>query len=436
MLVCKRFLTLLLVFGILCHAAAADWQAFEQQLKQQTGESLREQRIMRMLARRLAHISQGGHIDDRDPHGQTALMMAAALNLEELAMRLLLKGADPSISTPKGKTAATLCTAPRLAALISACCENVPPAGSLHQAVQKNEAGFAEAMQLLRNGADVHARDKQGKTPLMLVSAHNREMAGLLIAAGADPMHWGQEERAGAKVQLIDVVFTHRGLSAEELEAEDKTHARLLDEQRQKKVRWRRFTDPAMRSRKRLSMPHSFTWDRKQRCHVSKDLLNKLKQENGAEGAGRSGYLGHVYLGTLTLHYPEGVPSLSFPVQCGGRAEHYLGSADNTTPIVPEGATARLFPDYRGHTLNGFFISCQGREAVPRFSEEREHIMLHMAPVAVPGETEETTLRTTGSHGCLSIKNPDHWKTICSELRKKGTATREGLELRIRYDVK
>lgn len=436
MLVCKLRRFLLLVISSFCYAAAADWQEFEQQLKQQTGESMREQRIMHMLARRLEHINHGGHIDDRDPLGQTALMMAAALNHEELATRLLLKGADPSISTPKGKTAATLCTEPRLAALISACCEGVFPEGSLHQAVQKNEAGFAEAMQLLRSGADVHARDKQGKTPLMLVSAHNREMAGLLIAAGADPKHWGQEERAGAKVLLIDVVFTHRGLSAEELEAEDKTHARLLDEQRQQRVRWRRFTDPAMRSRKRLSMPHSFIWDRKQRCHISKDLLNKQKQENGAEGAGRSGYLGHVYLGTLTLHYPEGVPALSFPVQCGGRAEHYLGNANHTLPLVPEGGTARLFPDYRGHTLNGFFISCLGREAVPRFSEERKHIMLHMAPVAVPGETEESTLRTTGSHGCLSIKNPNHWKTICAELRKKGTATREGLELRIRYNVK
>lgn len=436
MLVCKSLLILLFVLSSLCHAAAADWQAYEQQLKQQTGESVREQRILRMLARRLAHINQGGHIDDRDTQGQTALMMAAALNHEELALQLLLNGADPSLATPKGKTAATLCTEPRLAELITACCEGEPPACSLHQAVQKDEASFSEVMRLLRSGANVHAKDKQGRTPLMLVSGQNRKTAELLIAAGADPMHWGQADRAKAKVQFIDVVFTHRGLSAEELEAEDKAHARLLDEQRQKKVRWRRFTDPAMRSRKRLSMPHSFIWDWKQRCHISKDLLNKQKPENGTEGAGRSGYLGHVYLGTLTLHYPEGVPSLSFPVQCGGRAEHYLGSADNTIPLVPEGATARLFPDYRGHTLNGFFISCLGREAVPQFSEDRKHIMLHMAPVAVPGETEETTLRTTGSHGCLSIKNPDHWKTICAELRKKGTATREGLELRIRYDVK
>ncbi len=436
MLVCKRFLALLLVFSSLSHATAADWQACEQQLRQQEGRSVREQRIMRMLARRLAHISQGGHINDRDPHGQTALMMAAALNHEELITRLLLKGADPSISTPKGKTAAMLCPEPRLAGLIEACCGGSPPAGNLHQAAQKDEAGLAEALQLLRNGADVHARDQQGRTPLMLVSSQNRKMAELLISAGADPVHWGQAERAKAKVQFIDVVFTHRGLSAEELEAEDKAHARQLDELRQQKARWRRFTDPAMRSRRRLSMPHSFTWDWKQRCHISKDLLNKQKQENGTEEAGRSGYLGHVYLGTLTLHYPDGVPPLSFPVQCGGRAEHYLGAEDATLPLVPEGATARLFPDYRGHTLNGFFISCLGREAVPRFSDDREHIMLHMAPVAVPGKTEDTTIRTTGSHGCLSIKNPDHWKTICAELRKKGTATHEGLELRIRYDVK
>lgn len=439
MIVCMRTLLLILLSG-LCTGTDAQWQDFlqrhSQQLSQRTGASKRETLTSRMLARRLAGMVQGRPVDERDKHGQTALMMAAALNHSEIATGLLLHGADPTAATPKGKTAAMLCSNPELAQRIRDCAAPPPMETSLHTAAQQKSGAANMVLQLLRAGADVHARNSEGKTPLMLVAPQDKETASVLLAAGADPTHWGMEARAGAKVQSVEVVFTHKGLSAEELEAEDKEHARMLDEQRTRKVKWRRFKDPALVRRRPRNIPYPFIWDWRRRQHISTDLRDKEACAKGWLQPGRSGYLGHVYCGTVTLHYPEGVPPLSFSVQSGGRAKHFLGEADFTAPIVPEGATARIFPDCRGYTINGFFITCLGRAGIPKFCDNRSNILLHLAPVSVPGETEATTLRSSGSHGCISMKNLQQWNTVVAELRKKGTGSRDGLEASIRYDIK
>lgn len=407
-----------------------------QQLARFQGTTLRQTQIARMLSRRLLSIVNSGDIDSRDTRGQTALMMAAALNNRELVDGLLLYGADPEIATPKGRSAHHMCTDTELQSRLTSLCQQTTPAANLHESVQLPEKAHEETLRLLRSGADIHQLDNEGKTPLMLLRAGQTELAHLLLEAGANPAHWCKEERAGANVKKVEILFTHKGLTQEELEAEDAERARILDRLRAEKAKWMRFTDAAMVQSKPRYGPTSFKWDWKEKRHISKNLIYKKNEERGLKSPGRSGYLGPVYRGKVTLHYDqEGVPPLSVPVQSGGRALNYSGREERTAPSIPEGMTARIFPDFHGYSINGFYISCLGRYAIPKFTEDRSNILLHLALVAVPGETEETTIRSTGSHGCISTQKLSDWKILYHELKEKSPPPASGIELTISYAV-
>lgn len=408
-----------------------------QQLEQYQSENPRETKIAQILSRHLLHIARHGDLNARDNRGQTALMMAASLNNEEIVNGLLIHGADPTLSTPRGRCAYHMSTAPEITRRLLSCCLKAAPGASLHSAVQLQEKSTEQVLKALRAGADINQPDPEGRTPLMLVPARNTPMAMLLLEAGACPAHWGQKERADARVNRMEVIFTHRSISSEELEAEDKANGLILDRQRADNVKWQRFTDAAMVRARKLKCPTSFEWDKKARQHINKNLLYKLNSHRSNPEDGFSGYLGHVYRGKVIFHYDkEGVPPLIFPVQSGGRAYHYFGSDGRTAPSIPEGMSARLYPDFHGYSINGFYISCLGRKAIPKFTEDRDSILLHLALIAVPGETEETTIRNTGSHGCISIKDLRDWKIIYHELRRKGHTPADGIEVTIQYAVK
>lgn len=408
-----------------------------QQLAHFQGDSPRQSQIARMLSRKLLSIVKGGDINARDSRGQTALMMAAALNNRELVDGLLLYGADPGIATPKGRCAHHLCTDVELRRKLISCCLKAAQPASLHDAVQLPEKAFEKTLKLLRAGADINQLNDEGKTPLMLLTAEQTELAHLLLEAGANPAHWCMKERAKAKVRKVEVLFTHKSLTPEELEAEDAENARTLDRMRAEKVKWMRFIDAAMVRAKPRNGPSSFKWDWREKRHINNNLVYKMNEARGIESPGRSGYIGPVYRGKVTLHYDqEGVPPLSVPVQSGGRAHNYFGNEERTSPSIPEGMAARIYPDFHGYSINGFYISCLGRDAIPKFTEDRNSILLHLALVAVPGETEETTIRSSGSHGCISMKNLSDWKIIYHELRGKGHTPSSGIELTITYAVK
>ncbi len=438
--ICLSLLLLSIITSI-CNAGDMRRSDFlkrhSQQLEQFQSENSREAIIAQMLSRQLHRIAEGLDINARDKRGQTALMMAAALNREEIVNGLLLHGADPALSTPKGRCAHHMSTAPQITRRLLNCCLKATPGTSLHHAVQQQERATDHIIRALRSGADINQPNDEGKTPLMLVSAQNAPVAHLLLEAGACPAHWCQEARAKARVNRIEVVFTHRSISPEELEAEDKANGLILDRQRADNVKWQRFTDAAMVRPRALKCPTSFEWDKKTKQHVNKNLIYKLNNHRSKPEEGFSGYLGHVYRGKVLFHYDkEDVPPLIFPVQSGGRAYHYFGKDGRTAPSIPEGMTARIYPDFHGYSINGFYISCLGRKAIPKFTEDRDSILLHLALISVPGETEETTIRNTGSHGCISIKDLRDWKIIYHELRRKGHTPANGIEVTINYAIK
>lgn len=431
-------LVLLLICLLDCNAEAAGaWRQKLQDYASELQAASPTPDTSRRLVARLGEIARGGDINAQDaPHGETALMLAARLNHEPLVSLLLLNGADPLIFDKRGLCAHDFTTDSTLALRLVRCCRPAPAGCTLHSAVAQPEHAADTVLQLLRHGADIHQTDQQGRTALMLVPLQNPALAGILIAAGARTEHWGATERAREKVRYIDVVFTHTGATEAELEEQDIANAKALDELEKQKASWRRFRDKALTRRRMQSHPYAFMWSRRQKRHTHKNILWKQEYEKNPGGEdGISGYHGSVYRGTLTLHYDNGIPPLKFPVQAGGRARHFHGTEEFTAPIVPEGATARLYTDMYGHTIKGFFISCLGRQAIPQFSDTRTDIMLHLATVAIPGETEESTVRHTGSHGCISVHTLQDWEIISAELRKLGGAGRDGIEIRIRYDL-
>jgi hemoglobin len=135
----------------------------------------------------------------RNRYGRTLLHDAAAqgsLRMVELLLRL---GADPNARTSGGHDA-LYCLANQgpavgsgsiVRALIRAgaqvdCRSDSKRCTALHMAARRGNVEVAEA--LLDCGADIHARDKSGDTPLQRArNCRKAGVASLLVARGADP---------------------------------------------------------------------------------------------------------------------------------------------------------------------------------------------------------------------------------------------------------
>ena len=429
-------LTLCLIFPT--SAARAAWTdsliQHTHRLNRQEIQDQRAKRIRDKLVRHLGKLSTGEDINYKDKYGQTTLMVAAAANEAEIAISLLLQGADPGISSNKGKYAHTLCQAGFLQQLLERSVHGTPSTIDLHTAASmaSDEESAIELLLLLRKGADINQTDSEGKTPLMLVAPENKTSAGVLIAAGARQEHWCAELRKSTKVTRLEVHFTHQGASPEELEAGDEADALALQELEAMRVKWRRFRDPILTSSRMRTCPYGFRRNPRKGTFTPMDQYWKTRYAH-QEDRGLFGYHGHVQLGTITIHYSENVPPLHFDIQSGGRANAFTAQQDTTAPILKEGSRARLYTDCHGRTIKGFLISTLGREKLPQFDEHRSDIMLHLAPISVPGETPESTKRQIGSHGCISVLKLQDWQTIYSELRKMGGGGKEGIEIDIRY---
>ena len=118
---------------------------------------------LRGFAERTTELLSTGSIDidQGDPRGMTALMIAAMWGYLGVVSILLNKGADVALADDKGFTA-------------------------LHNSIQ---AGSVPVTKLLINaGADLEAKNLDGSTPLSVATEENRfEVMGVLLEAGANP---------------------------------------------------------------------------------------------------------------------------------------------------------------------------------------------------------------------------------------------------------
>lgn len=113
-------------------------------------------------------IDSGADVNARDGNGWMPLHYAASHGQREVARLLIAAGADPNAEAQDKHYP-----------------EDVVGGTALHLAVRGTDQKMIEL--LLKGGADVNARDKQGETPLAWAVDHNRlEAVKLLIAKGAD----------------------------------------------------------------------------------------------------------------------------------------------------------------------------------------------------------------------------------------------------------
>ena len=105
-------------------------------------------------------LAQGADVNTRDDHGATPLMYAAAVGSASMMRQLLGAGAEANAKNDFDATALMWCT---------------------------NQ--FEKVKLLTDRGADVNARSKRGRTPLLIAASHDGNVAviRLLLSKGANP---------------------------------------------------------------------------------------------------------------------------------------------------------------------------------------------------------------------------------------------------------
>ena len=120
-----------------------------------------------------ALVEAGAEVDERDDGGQTPLMIAALMKVEELLEHLLTLGADPMARDPQGSTAlhmaASLGHTEIIDLLVAAGgdaavgAENLMGSTPLHFAARGGKVGAV--YKLITHGANVRAKDRSGARP-------------------------------------------------------------------------------------------------------------------------------------------------------------------------------------------------------------------------------------------------------------------------------
>ncbi len=141
------------------HAACLNLPALAQSLLDQNSDIDAKATLHASISPHLTTILDKMGEDDRELKDCTPLHVAAFANAHETAVVLLQNGADVHAKDKDGDT-------------------------PLHAAALANAREMAAV--LLQNGADVHAKGKDGVTPLHAAALNARETAAVLLQSGAD----------------------------------------------------------------------------------------------------------------------------------------------------------------------------------------------------------------------------------------------------------
>ncbi|GEM_PF-699814 len=132
-------------------------------------------------------LERGGNADAKDVNGDTALIIASRDGRDAIVNLLLKSGADPTLKNAKGFTAIMeACEAGKTKVLKSLLAHDKEKGrAELFQASTTGRTNVV--ISLVRNGADVDAKDGEGNTCLMLAASKgNLKMVRLVLALGAD----------------------------------------------------------------------------------------------------------------------------------------------------------------------------------------------------------------------------------------------------------
>ena len=170
------------------------------------------------------HLAAGADVNAKNDDGVTSLHLAALDGRKEVVELLIAKGADVNAKdNDVGFTPLDMANKTETADLLR---KHGGKNGTIHGAA---DGGDIEAVkEFLAAGADVHAKDYVGGTPLHGAAFHgHKEIVELLIAKGADVNAKDEDgdtplDNAKHKPETADLLRKHGGKTGEELKAEGK----------------------------------------------------------------------------------------------------------------------------------------------------------------------------------------------------------------------
>ncbi|MGN0821006.1 MAG: RHS repeat-associated core domain-containing protein, partial [Akkermansia sp.] len=126
---------------------------------------------------------------------------------------------------------------------------------------------------------------------------------------------------------------------------------------------------------------------------------------------GKFGYHGFIRRGLLTVRFPEKskCKPFSFRIQAGGRASGFLPEELQTTAPLP--GSGYIYQKGNQGIIAGYPIGMGEDPKAGVWGEQREGIMIHLAPATGYGER-----RQIGSHGCISTHDETGWRRFVEAM--------------------